>query len=128
MTREGTIVNAVNACQIEERRRFFRRMVVTAIILLAIMPVIMPIMPVLATGAATTGADMFNKTLPIIRMFMRVLGIGALALGGVQLIWSFMDGNPAGQKPALVMILAGAFLFGLQLTIANLQLGTLIDT
>lgn len=126
MKREGTI-NVVNVCQMSERQRAFRRTVITAIVMLALMPVIMPIMPVLASGVGTNGNAMYDKILPVILMFMRVLGIGAFALGGVSLIWSFMDGNPGGQKPALVMILAGAFLFGLQIAVKNANLGTLID-
>lgn len=128
MTGKGTI-NAASVCQMSEKQRRFRRLALTAIIVLALMPVIMPIMPVLASGggAGTNGGAMFAKILPGILMFMRVLGIGAAILGLVMLIWSYIDGNAAGQKPALVMIMGGAFLFGLQMVITNANFGSLID-
>ena len=126
MTGKGTN-NTVSVCQMSEKQRNFRRMAFTAIIVLALMPVIMPIMPVFAAGAGTNGGAMFAKILPGILMFMRVLGIGAAILGLVMLIWSYIDGNAAGQKPALVMIMGGAFLFGLQMVITNANFGGLID-
>jgi hypothetical protein len=111
-----------------ERQRNFRRVALAAIIMLALMPVIMPVMPALAAGGASTnGGAMFEKVLPGILMFMRVLGIGSAILGMVMLIWSYIDGNPAGQKPALVMVMGGAFLFGLQMVITNAKFGSLID-
>lgn len=97
--------------------------VIPQVIILAIAIIIIPAVPAFAatastaSGAAEAGAEVFRILLDVFQILlssMEIMGPASTILGLAMLIWTYIDGDTSEQKLALIMLMSGIFMFGLQ--------------